>query len=67
LQINATIHDRFQLRTSVWIKKQPFCDTVHIVQGFGEITGSIFKAVLEESYCNTLNIEAKSFLKTTAI
>jgi hypothetical protein len=40
---------------------------VHIGQGFGGFTGSIFKAVQEESYRNTLNMEAKPFLKTKAI
>jgi hypothetical protein len=42
-------------------KEKTFCDMVHIVQGFGGITGSIFKAVLEESYCNTLDKKAKYF------
>jgi hypothetical protein len=67
-QINARIHDRFHLRTSVWIKEKPFCHMVHIDPGSVGFTLSIFfKAVQEESYRSTLNMEANIFFKTTAI
>jgi hypothetical protein len=49
------------------MKKEPFCDVARNYEEFGVLTVSIFKAVQEESYRSTLNMEAKVFFKTKAI